>query len=401
VKFYEGCRVEYEPISLMEPLMPEQGNRRLEDLAVELVAKASALASQLRPIVNNAVGDLVHSMNCYYSNLIEGHNTHPRDINRALAGNYSQDSKKKCLQLEARAHIEVQRAIDLDSRSVNIVSMDYMTWIHREFCSKLPEELLWVENPDTSDRTLVIPGELRSRNVCVGKHVPPDSNSVKRFLDRFAEVYNPDHLSKLRQVIAVAASHHRLLWIHPFLDGNGRVTRLVSHAYLKQIGIGTSLWSVSRGLARRASEYKDLLMAADQPRWNDLDGRGNLTAAGLQRFCEFFLEVCIDQVEFMTSLLAPSELLHRIALYVEVEVSAGRLRKGSFPLLQEALLVGEFDRGRAAFLTGYQERQARTILHNLVKAGLLVSDGPKKPVRLGFPVNVVERWFPNLYPTAI
>ena len=390
--------MEYEPISLMEPLMPEQGNRRLEDLAVELVAKASSLTSQLRPIVNNAVGDLVRSMNCYYSNLIEGHNTHPRDIDRALAGNYSQDSKKRCLQLEARAHIEVQRAIDLDSRSVNIVSTDYMTWIHREFCSKLPEELLWVENPDTSDRTIVIPGELRSRNVRIGSHVPPNFNSVERFLDRFVEAYNPDRLSKLRQVIAVAASHHRLLWIHPFLDGNGRVTRLFSHAYLKQIGIGTSLWSVSRGLARRKREYKDLLMAADQPRWNDLDGRGNLTAAGLQRFCEFFLEICIDQVEFMTSLLAPSELLNRIALYVEEEVRAGRLRKGSFPLLQEALLAGEFARGRAAFLTGYQERQARVILNDLVKIGLLKSDSPRKPVRLGFPVNIVERWFPNLYP---
>jgi Fic family protein len=390
--------VEYEPISLMEPLMPEQGNRRLEDLAVELVAKASALTSQLKPIVNNAVGDLVRSMNCYYSNLIEGHNTHPRDIDRALAGNYSQDSKKRCLQLEAKAHIEVQRAIDLDSSSVNIASTDYITWIHREFCRKLPEELLWVENPDMRDRTIVIPGELRSRNVCIGNHVPPNFNSVERFLDRFVEAYNPDRLSKLRQVIAVAASHHRLLWIHPFLDGNGRVTRLFSHAYLKQIGIGTSLWSVSRGLARRASEYKDLLMSADRPRWNDLDGRGNLTAAGLQRFCEFFLEICIDQVEFMTSLLAPSELLHRIALYVEEEVRAERLRNGSFPLLQEALLAGEFARGRAAFLTGYQERQARTMLNDLVKAGLLVSDGPKKPVRLGFPVNVVERWFPNLYP---
>jgi hypothetical protein len=84
-------------------------------------------------------------------------------------------------------------------------------------------------------------------------------------------------------------------------------------------------------------------------------------------------------------------------LYVEEEVRAGRLKKGSFALLQEALLAGEFGRGKAAYLTGYQDRQARTVLRSLLDAKLLMSDSPKKPVRLGFPTDVVERWFPKLY----
>jgi Fic family protein len=155
----------------------------------------------------------------------------------------------------------------------------------------LPEELLWVENPETGDRREVIAGELRNQGVSVGRHILPNAESVPRFLNRFTEVYRCDRLSRVQQVIAVAASHHRLLWIHPFLDGNGRVTRLLSHAYLKQIGIGNSLWSVSRGLARQVGKYKSLLMAADQQRENDWDGRGNLTAKGLHNFCEFFLAV--------------------------------------------------------------------------------------------------------------
>lgn len=385
----------FEPISLIEPLMPEAENSKLEDLAIELVSKASALGGKLNPIVSNSIGDLVRSMNCYYSNLIEGHNTNLLDINQALRGEYSKDTKKRNLQLEAKAHIEVQREIDLGSHS-NVVSIDYITWIHRQFCTKLPEELLWVENPQTGDRQKVIPGELRSQSVSVGEHIPPNAESLPQFLNRFVEAYNP-RLSKLKRIIAAGASHHRLLWIHPFLDGNGRVTRLFSHAYLKHIGIGNSLWSVSRGLARRVSEYKRLLMNADQQRWNDLDGRGNLTAVGLQEFCEFFLEVCIDQIDFMSSLIEPSQLLDRIALYTEEEIRAGRLKPQSFSLLREAILTGEFERGKASLITGYQERNARTVLSTLEKAGLLISDGSKKPVRIGFSSNVVERFFPKLY----
>ena len=132
-----------ETPTLMEPMLPEEGNKRLEDLATELVGKASSLASSLRPEVRASVGDLVRSMNCYYSNLIEGHNTHPRDIDRAMKADYSTDTKKRELQLEARAHIEVQRMVDASNIDA-LVSSETICWIHREFCSRLPDELLWV-----------------------------------------------------------------------------------------------------------------------------------------------------------------------------------------------------------------------------------------------------------------
>ncbi len=387
-----------EWITLLEPMMPAEGDRRLEDLSVELAEKASALNNQVKPKVRQSMSTLVRSINCYYSNLIEGHNTHPIEIDRALAGDYSQDARKRSLQLEARSHIEVQAMIDEGQGPEDIVSVEYMTWLHKAFCSRLPDELLWVENPETGNRLKVIPGELRANFVCVGQHVPPSAGALPRFLKRFTEAYQPSRLSRMRQVVAVAAAHHRLLWIHPFLDGNGRVVRLLSHAYLNRIGVGSGLWSVSRGLARRVQDYKALLMAADSQRWNDLDGRGNLSAKALQKFCEFFLETCIDQVEFMQSLLEPGELLRRIERYVEIEVLAKRLPKGSFSLLREALIFDEFERGQAAAITGYQERQARTVLKALVDAKLLVSDQPKGKVYLGFPINVIEHWFPKFSP---
>ena len=60
-----------EPISLIEPLTPPVGNRKLEDLASELIAAAAALNQTVPPIVRQELGKLVRSMNCYYSNLIE------------------------------------------------------------------------------------------------------------------------------------------------------------------------------------------------------------------------------------------------------------------------------------------------------------------------------------------
>ena len=389
--------------SWMDPMLPpEEGQRQLEDAAFDLVSRASSLAGQTNPIVTASIGTLVRSMNCYYSNLIEGHDTHPRDIDRALRKDYSAEPARRALQLEAVAHIEAQQAIDEGRDDPAFpASLSYVLWLHREFCRRLPDELLWVEDPESKKRVRVQPGELRDGEVIVGQHLPPEAAAVPRFMERFEQAYAPAHLSKMRQVIAVAAAHHRFVWIHPFYDGNGRVVRLMSHATLKRLGVGSSLWSVARGLARNVGRYKALLMAADRPRRNDLDGRGNLSLEALVEFCQFFLSTCVDQVEYMRSILEPAELLRRMEIYTEDEVRAGRLPRGSFPLLREALLAGEFERGQAPTVTGYKERMARMALSQLLDLGLLVSAGPRAPVRLGFPIAVVERWFPALYPASI
>ena len=382
-------------------MLPPDGEGRLEDLALDMATKASGLASQVPLAVQRGIGDLVRSMNCYYSNLIEGHDTHPRDIDRALAhADYSTDARKRALQREAVAHIEVQRLIDHhQDLQAETTSAEYLVWIHREFCQRLPEELLWVQNPDTGDRLPVTPGTLRTGWVQVGRHIPPDAGGLPRFLDRFAAAYEKKGLSKLRQIIALGAAHHRLLWIHPFYDGNGRVARLMSHASLQRCGVGSSLWSVARGLSRNVQECKALLMAADEPRRGDLDGRGALSTQALIKFCEFFLTICIDQIDFMASLLAPREFLRRVRLHVEDEVQAGHLPKGSFPMLREAMLAGEVPRGRAGEITGYGERMARNVISALLKKGYLKSETTRGPLVLAFPLDAVERWFPGLYPT--
>ena len=164
-----------ESIGLMEPLLIGEGSRHraaLTDLALELAQKSAGFRRSLPESLLSSLADLVRSMNCYYSNLIEGHDTHPIDIERALKGDYSKDAKKRDLQLEAKAHIAVQQWIDGGGLKGRAVTADVIREIHRRFCEPLPDDLLWVEDPATKEKIKVIPGELRDRDVAVGRHIP-------------------------------------------------------------------------------------------------------------------------------------------------------------------------------------------------------------------------------------
>lgn len=217
-------------------------------------------------------------------------------------------------------------------------------------------------------------------------------------MKRFEEAYNPERLTKPKRVMVAAASHHRLLWIHPFLDGNGRVTRLMSYAILKRESVGSSLWSIARGLARNVQDYKRLLMEADERRQGDLDGRGTLSEKNLVNFCIFFLKVSIDQIDYMSSILRLNEFIPRLERYTQEEINRKNLPKGSFYLLREAFLMGEVEKSRAIELTGYKDRMAREVISQLIKKKLLVSSHQKNKFKLGFPLVAIERWFPGLYP---
>jgi Fic family protein len=338
-------------------------------------------------------------MNCYYSNLIEGHDTHPVDIERALKNDYSKDAKKRDLQLEAQAHIAVQRWIDGGGLNGRAVTSDGIREIHRRFCELLPEDLLWVEDPDTKESVRVVPGELRRKDVRVGEHIAVSPGAVPRFLKRFEEVYA--RLGKTDSILGTAAAHHRLVWIHPFVDGNGRVARLMSHAMLLETLDTGAVWSVARGLARKVDAYKGHLAACDSTRRNDLDGRGNLSEEALAEFTDFFLGICIDQVEFMESLMQPDRLRTRILLWAEEEIRLNTLPPKSSSILEAVLYRGELPRADAAGVVGAGERHARRIVSALIQRGVLVSESQRAPLRLVFPAALASRWMPGLFPEKV
>jgi Fic family protein len=388
-----------EMISLMEPLLVGEDSRfrsRLTDLALDLAQKAAGFRRSLPDSLLTSLADLVRAMNCYYSNLIEGHDTHPVDIERALKNEYTADVRKRDLQIEAKAHIIVQKWIDDGGLKGRALTTDGIGEIHRRFGELLPDNLLWVQDPVTGERVRVVPGELRRRDVVVGNHVAISPGAVPRFMKRFEEVYA--QLGKTSSILNTAAAHHRLVWIHPFSDGNGRVARLMSHALLLETLDTGAVWSVARGLARNVEAYKRHLAACDRARRNNLDGRGNLSDEALSELADFFLRACIDQVTYMESLMQPERLRARILTWADEEIRLGALPPKAGNILEAVLYRGELPRGDAAAVVGTGERQARRAVSALVEKGVLASDSPRAPLHLVFAATLASRWMPGLFP---
>ena len=307
--------------------------------------------------------------------------------------------------MEATAHIRVQREIDRLAAAEALpapASADFIACLHREFYHETPETMLRITG---AGRDFIMePGAWRSRpehDVAVGRHIPPSSPRVGDYMRHFESRYRFDRLGKAGRILAMAEAHHRLNYIHPFPEGNGRVSRLMSHAMAATAGIGAhGLWSVSRGLARgleSRGEYKRMMDHADTPRQGHRDGRGNLSHQAFSEYVLWFLKVSLDQVTFMASLFDLDNLHRRLGRYVE---QSEALKPKSIRLLEEALFRGEFDRDDAARITGLPERSARRVLNEVVDAGLLASANPKGSVSLRFPTQTLETLFPRLYPAV-
>jgi Fic family protein len=241
----------------MEPMrISEECDARpaLMDLVLDLTKRSASFRASLPKGLAEPLAEFVRSMNCYYSNLIEGHNTHPVDIERALNNDISKNPKKRDLQLEAKAHIEVQRWIDEGGLHGQEMTVEGLLQIHRRFTNHLPGDLRWVENPDSGEKMPVIPGEMRKRDAAVGDHVAISPGALPRFMRRFEERYAG--LGTFEAILSVGAAHHRLLYIHPFADGNGRVTRLMSYATMLRTLDTGGLWSIARGLELTTEDWE-------------------------------------------------------------------------------------------------------------------------------------------------
>jgi Fic family protein len=392
-----------ESVDRIEPARIEDVPEALSDVAVELAAAAVRLGHALHPRTAANLAGLVRIMNSYYSNLIEGHDTRPRDIERALCGQFTGDKERRNLQMEAAAHVRVQAEIDrmaADGTLPEPASSEFILWLHREFYRDAPPELLVMRG--AGREFTMVPGNWRSRpehEVAVGRHLPPSSERVAAFMDHFARRYRFAGLGMAARIAAIPAAHHRFSYIHPFPDGNGRVARLMSHAMAHLAGIGAhGLWSVSRGLARgldSRGDYKRMMDHADMPRQGDLDGRGNLSQRALIDFMLWFLRVCLDQVTFMSSLFQLDTLARRLDTYVE---RSETLKPEAARLLEQALFRGELERGDIPRITGLPERTARRVFNDVLSAGLLASDTPKGRISLRFPVDTLDILFPRLFP---
>ena len=383
-----------------EPLMPQIALGKLVAETRRVFELSHELRGSLHPVTLIAVRELVRSMNSYYSNRIEGQGTHPGNIDRALRADFSTRPDVARRQRVAVAHIEAER--ELEARTANVVwrdvdalRSDLLIDAHRALYGRLPED-----DRRSPEGIAIAPGSVRVDDVTVGRHDAPAHGSIRAFFGRMDDTY-----PKLRGVdsllCGIAAAHHRFAWVHPFVDGNGRACRLQTHCALFPLNEG--LWSVNRGLARDRDGYYLHLANADQPRQGDIDGRGNLSERMLREWCEYFVAVCKDQVAFMNRMLDFDGLRERLAALIAVREQSSihrHYRPEAVLPLHHVLVLGPLSRGDFVRMTGIPERTAQRTLTQLVKDGLLVSDGPKLPVRIGFPLDALGILFPNLYPEA-
>jgi Fic family protein len=382
-----------------EPLLPLEG--RMEPLltrAHDLSRQATTLAGTHAP---SELHSLLRSMNSYYSNRIEGQHTRPHEIDEALRKDFSKDDKLAAKQRLAVAHIEAEQALEDrysgDDGTKALYAPEAVQAIHHELFSRLPAKDLV-----TPEGEPIAPGQLRTREVKVGEHVAPAFASVPMFLQRWGNFYGNVRRGEAA-LVALAAAHQRLGWIHPFVDGNGRVMRLHTHTLLSALGYTGGLWSPLRGFARSTGRYYALLADADSARRGDLDGRGNLSEQALIAWIDYALDVCTDQVAFMSGMLDFAAMKARIeaCLVFEATVEKSGVRQESLRGLHYLFLSGEeITRGDFKSMLGMSDRGATDALGALVKRGLLKSDSPQGKVRFGLPQHALRFLFPRLWPEA-
>lgn len=385
--------------SWLDPVLPENLPQSIIDRADAFPSKVAFLAGRLAPETAARLGNLLLITNTYYSNLIEGQYTEPAAMQKAQS---APRKERQLLQDLAIQHMETQRLFE---RAMRWKNPEFRAMFSPQFISKVHERLFSGTDEQSrrlSDDRMLVPGQLRSEpedEVVVGNHTAPAAVVVRPMLEHLQTFYGSS-LDPRRRLIAALANHHRLAFVHPFLDGNGRVARMVTHLQLVQLGLQPYLWSLSRGLARRHDDYYRALSMADRPREGEYDGRGQLSQKHYFGFIEFMLDVCHDQVDYMTKALDRDKLRERVvrAFKTNERLIDEGIRPESAPAVLALLLQGSLPRNEFKTFTGLTSRAAIDELSRLVRAGIVVSPTPKsRTVEPGLPAWFAQDLFPDLH----
>lgn len=381
-------------------------NSTLISKADELLIQSAKLTGTHTTQIIQAVKNLLYTVNSYYSNKIESEGTHIIDIERAMQNDYSKDTKERNLQILSLAHIEVQKECENYFKNTpdgSPYSKEFILNIHKSFYGKKGmEPFFHVAHNDLEG--VIIPGAIRKQSVKVGNHIAPSYDKVESLMNEFEHLYNKSlNSSKALKLIYALSSHHRLMWIHPFLDGNGRTARLALDGAFTSISMsGYGMWNISRGLSRNSLEYKKYLSLADMPQQGQLDGKGALSSKALEEYVNFMLDISLDQVLFMSKHLKLDALSSKIELFVQKAddglLDIEPLPKHSNKIFQYLLLNGECKRGKIAQIIDMKERTASRVTAELLKRNFIESDSKASPIRLKIGASMASFLFPTLVP---
>ncbi|NXL14262.1 FICD transferase, partial [Setophaga kirtlandii] len=158
----------------------------------------------------------------YHTVAIEGNTLTLSEIRHIIETRYAVPGKSLAEQNEVLGMHAALKFVNttLVSRIGSVTSRDILD-IHRR--------VLGYADP-------VEAGRFRATQVFVGHHIPPHPQDVEKQMEEFVQWMNSEDASSLHPVEFAALAHYKLVYIHPFVDGNGRTSRLLMNLILMQAG---------------------------------------------------------------------------------------------------------------------------------------------------------------------
>lgn len=112
-----------------------------------------------------------------------------------------------------------------------------------------------------------VAGKYRTKQVVVGDYLPPEHFKVPILMQEFVEWLKDPQPLNLSPILYTGIAHYQLVAIHPFEDGNGRTTRILTTLMLIQHGYDmTSFFALESYYNRNRKTYYEALNSADKYR---------------------------------------------------------------------------------------------------------------------------------------
>lgn len=386
------------------PIVPTDAKNRIEVDILEKAQKLCINSAKLSRFYNKEIikslKKLFEVSNLYHANKLEKMDLHPKYIYEAMRGHFSDNPKTKNLQSLYLAHLHVDEYLQKNVYFYeNPYSEELLSTIHERFYfdNNMDKFLQITKQGKTYS---MLPGVLRDINLMSREHEAPNFNLLTTILHHFGNSYalslDKDKITKL---IYALSSHHRFIWIHPFLFANMRISIMHLDYLFRYLDIyGYGLWGISRAIKRNNVRYKKAILEADLEAKSVNEGQ--LSKDGLEKFIHLMLDIANEEVEFSISNF--EKLPNRMKNYVKLSQSGffdeEPLPKNSELLFEKLLIYGEFPRGEVRSLINKQERSATYFIKKLTKLDFIYSDSPRGNLKLNFNLHFASKLFPELLP---
>ena len=203
-----------------------------------------------------------------------------------------------------------------------------------------------------------------------------------------------------RRLITTLALHYHLVQTQPLSDDNGAMARLVVHMHFAQIGLHPHLWSLPRGIARRREEYHAALGLTGGTQGRQPSGGFQRTDKALLGFIAFMLDVCHEEVDYMTATLNRRKLRESVtnAFNINSRLTEAGIRAEIAPAFLALLIQGALPRSEFKTFTGLQPEVASNQVDRLINIGLVMSlPSDVSLLEVGLPIWLAHEILPGLH----